>query len=112
MKYLLPLLFTLPLTLWADSCWKGDQHPDCSEFTPIVPYVYVTPVAPLVPRVPPSYRPRARYSAPPLVIGVTPNSDSGPTTIMRFPDQGMTHIIQKGKVTTCFTIGENTVVCQ
>ena len=109
MKYLLLILFTLPLTLWADSCWKGDQHPDCSRFTPIVPYVYVTPTAP---KVSSGHAPRARYSAPPIAVGVTPNSDSGPTTIMRFPDQGMTHIIQKGKVTTCFTIGENTVVCQ
>jgi hypothetical protein len=103
-KYLpLTLLLFAPV-LQAQICWD-DQT--CSEFTPIVPYVYVTPAAS---QAPPQFPLRARHSAPPIAVGVTP--DSGPVTIMRFPDQGMTHIIQKGKVTTCFTIGANTVVCQ
>ena len=102
MKYLLLLALFAP-SLQAQICWNGDY---CPEFTPIVPYApYVTPSVHPVPH-------RLSSKAPPIAVGVTPNSDSGQTTIMRFPDQGMTHIIQKGKVTTCFTIGANTVVCQ
>jgi hypothetical protein len=105
MKFTLLLILLFAPTLQAQICWNEDY---CSGFTPIVPYAFVTPaVPPVSPRRPPG----SLHSAPPITVGVTP-SDSGPTTIMRFPEQGMTHIIQQGKVTTCFTIGVNTVVCQ
>lgn len=106
MRYLLLILFTT--TLWAD-CSNNAYCPRGSEIVPIVPYTYVAPTAPSVP---PRYSQRTGYSAPPVTVGVTPSSEGGQTTIMRFPAQGMTHIIQEGKVTTCFTVGVNTVVCQ
>ena len=72
-----------------------------------VPYVYVTPIASQRPM---GYSPGARYSAPMIAVGVTP--DSGPVVIHSYPRHGTTHIVQKGKITTCFRVGANTVVCQ